>query len=1055
MSYGDMCQLLLRRGADVNSRDLQGRTPLMLCCEAGSTHTAQLLLRAGAEISLLDSMGHDALHYSKARGTSHMQKILQGTSQVKSDVHQELITKQIKGNSNESQSKNTNCIAKKRKAPAPPTASKQPPMPLTQDSKEKKSERGREKSRVKPERKSKEPKPSTHKAGTPVLQVETVALKKQLNSNNQEPITSTAQEQCVPDSVGQDLAVISEGRDEGIKLEESVIVTTEENISISEKQSLHTIHKESNRSHQNIVKNVSQKENIHFHEEQEAAEEDDQQMKGANSEQIDPPDKEDGSVSDPEINKTLHDKKQGKDLLEDESVPCSEEQKLQVTYETDEYKDDKTILQDPCAEQNASLAQEDIISDHSELTEILNFQTNIAPDADSLQEHYITLEPDSCQDQMHFQQDVTELSEDDTAIQTDYENGSVQEIGNLKKEMQKLRAENQELQDKIQILENYERDESDMESSADFIPLILYDSLQSQYMLLQEQLKETQNELHLLQSSTEQLSSPSCKLIPFEAYEQLQIEQEALKQSFKKQENTKDLEHFENEEELQNMVEANMLLQSEKRCNELEEKLKKLQDYKSQCKDMQKDLKKLQESEERCKQLQEEVQILCENKKQYKQNDEVLEKLLEKEEQCRTLQEEVRGLKEQIEMGILSTEDANKGIVKGDENQKYKECRDIAEDQEQQKELLEILFQRDQQIQQLKEEFEDAVGLVQSEKKRRETLEALCKQREDELKKLREDRQVEENKEMQYLCEQKDILQKEAQELRDQLEKSKTQNAGKGSLHQTQELLEQTQEHLSNALQELKTLRENAVPIQVHRQEQESLTCEMQDLKIKVRQLEQKLQSRERETEKLQHELDAVQAADQTTEALKNEVTSLTQKLSELSKRHERTSVEVFQVQREALFMKSEKQAAEEQLEKVQKQLEIVTGQMQHIQEKGHVMSELPGEKEQRISELSQEVLVLKESLNRQGEQTSLEHELKRLRDQRKGEQQDQHRMQKEITSLQHKLNTMEQKHKESEVYHKSVIDTYRTHLLCAVQGQMNEDALRILQQILKMRLDQ
>uniref|UniRef100_A0A8C6ZRY7 Uncharacterized protein n=1 Tax=Nothoprocta perdicaria TaxID=30464 RepID=A0A8C6ZRY7_NOTPE len=100
---------------------------------------------------------------------------------------------------------------------------------------------------------------------------------------------------------------------------------------------------------------------------------------------------------------------------------------------------------------------------------------------------------------------------------------------------------------------------------------------------------------------------------------------------------------------------------------------------------------------------------------------------------------------------------------------------------------------------------------------------------------------------------------------------------------------------------------------------------------------------------------------------LRAELAALAQRLSDLARRHEKTSEEVFRVQRQALFMKSEKQAS----------------------------SELPA--------LCLTHLTLPDL-------------------------------------------------KEMETRHSKVVTLYRSHLLCAVQGHMDEDVQKLLCQILKMQ---
>lgn len=55
----------LRRGADVNARDVGGVTPLMLAMARGRADICQLLLDEGADPRLLDQAGRSALAYAQ------------------------------------------------------------------------------------------------------------------------------------------------------------------------------------------------------------------------------------------------------------------------------------------------------------------------------------------------------------------------------------------------------------------------------------------------------------------------------------------------------------------------------------------------------------------------------------------------------------------------------------------------------------------------------------------------------------------------------------------------------------------------------------------------------------------------------------------------------------------------------------------------------------------------------------------------------------------------------------------------------------------------------
>lgn len=56
---------LLKRGADVNARDKDGKTALMIAAEHGELECVQLLLEAGADRALLDKLGNTALDYAR------------------------------------------------------------------------------------------------------------------------------------------------------------------------------------------------------------------------------------------------------------------------------------------------------------------------------------------------------------------------------------------------------------------------------------------------------------------------------------------------------------------------------------------------------------------------------------------------------------------------------------------------------------------------------------------------------------------------------------------------------------------------------------------------------------------------------------------------------------------------------------------------------------------------------------------------------------------------------------------------------------------------------
>ncbi|XP_029338036.1 ankyrin repeat domain-containing protein 24 [Mus caroli] len=168
--------------------------------------------------------------------------------------------------------------------------------------------------------------------------------------------------------------------------------------------------------------------------------------------------------------------------------------------------------------------------------------------------------------------------------------------------------------------------------------------------------------------------------------------------------------------------------------------------------------------------------------------------------------------------------------------------------------------------------------------------------------------------------------------------------------------------------------------------------------------------------------------------ALRDHVTRLQAQLADLARRHEKTSAEVFQVQREALFMKSERHAAEAQLATAEQQLRGLRTEAERArqaQSRAQEALDKAKEKDKKITDLSKEVFTLKEALKLQQSTPASSKEEEALRGQ--------------VTALQQQIQ-------EEAREHGAVVALYRTHLLYAIQGQMDEDVQCILSQILQMQ---
>lgn len=77
---------LLRRGADVNTTDDEGFTPLISAAASGSGATLRALLGAGANVKAVNANGQTALHYHKGRSPVITELLSAGADANASDM---------------------------------------------------------------------------------------------------------------------------------------------------------------------------------------------------------------------------------------------------------------------------------------------------------------------------------------------------------------------------------------------------------------------------------------------------------------------------------------------------------------------------------------------------------------------------------------------------------------------------------------------------------------------------------------------------------------------------------------------------------------------------------------------------------------------------------------------------------------------------------------------------------------------------------------------------------------------------------------------------------
>ncbi|KAH0620127.1 hypothetical protein JD844_014752 [Phrynosoma platyrhinos] len=262
--------------------------------------------------------------------------------------------------------------------------------------------------------------------------------------------------------------------------------------------------------------------------------------------------------------------------------------------------------------------------------------------------------------------------------------------------------------------------------------------------------------------------------------------------------------------------------------------------------------------------------------------------------------------------------------------------------------------------------------------------------------------------------------------------------------------------------QELAHLRDTSVPLAEHTRVKEGLEREVASVRARLGEKEEESRAKGEEISKLQLEIQITKQALRELEGreeaerlehkmltlkLEGQVSSMVEKLAALSVKSEGMCEKAVQVKTEELPAEEEKeqpqqprsfsieQEIKDQKERCDKSLSTIVELQKRIQESAKQVEA----KDNKITELLNDVERLKQALNGLSQLTCNSGIPAKRQNQ-------------QIELLQGQVKTLQQQLADAERQHQEVISIYRTHLLSAVQGHMDEDVQAALLQIIRMR---
>uniref|UniRef100_A0A8D0EJS5 Uveal autoantigen with coiled-coil domains and ankyrin repeats n=1 Tax=Strix occidentalis caurina TaxID=311401 RepID=A0A8D0EJS5_STROC len=348
-----------------------------------------------------------------------------------------------------------------------------------------------------------------------------------------------------------------------------------------------------------------------------------------------------------------------------------------------------------------------------------------------------------------------------------------------------------------------------------------------------------------------------------------------------------------------------------------------------------------------------------------------------------------------------------------------------------------------------------------------------------EMEKMFASKMEELNKQLRELLQKYTGKKEEKDELQESTKQPQAQHLSVEQIEALKKALGHTIEDLKEALrskkecydketlkvgelqQELSGLRKSSVPLVEYTQMKEMLEQEIVTIKNSLKEKEEENRVKNEEILKLQSEIQLTQQALTDLESkevidiseyksmkstLEAQINNIAENLSNMNKKYEEACEEALQAKKSELSLKDEKellqlrscsieQEIKDQKERCDKSLTTIIDLQKRIQESAKQVEA----KDNKITELLNDVERLKQALNGLSQLTYTTG----IPSKRQNQQ---------VDVLQNQVKTLQQQLADAKRQHQEVVSVYRTHLLSAVQGHMDEDVQAALLQIIRMR---